>query len=430
MDKPTDLGKKVMKSIQGVSVYTIFVFLLFYCSPFIDSLTGFLIYSDIIPVGGGNLSPSVVLRLILFGLGFFFITINQFRVIFLILLYIVTFEFIGYAAIHHQLPGFFVGINYSFKTVYAIMLCLVLYNFIHTQRLSSEELLIMIRTTVLLYALVIIVPSIFGLGVSTYGKNSTTWGKIGFLASGNGAGAVMGMGSLISLFVYLQRKRTADLWVYIVTIITCYIIATKGTLLFTAVNLLLVFWYMKWRYKLLSVLLVFGLISVLSDQIIGILLQSIDVIKFRYERAPNFILFLTSGRIDYLSYALEQYNLDGFSVFRIFFGLGAYQSFRATDFNFASGSSQYYLEAELFDVFFIYGVAGVVFYLFFFLFPFWNGIKNKNFFLVIPWMLCAIYSMFAGHMLFNGMSILVIVVLFNLLLVPKVETTILNSKIY
>jgi hypothetical protein len=233
----------------------------------------------------------------------------------------------------------------------------------------------------------------------------------------------MGIGSLISLYIYNRRKKIADLIVYIITLITCYLIATKGTLLFSAVNLLIIFYLMKWRYKLVSVFFVFIFISIVSDEVINLLLQSIDVIKFRYERSPNFILFLTSGRISYLGYALDQYNLDGFAFFRLFFGFGAFQSFRATDFDFDLGKQQYYLEAELFDVFFIYGIFGMVCYLLFFILTFVAGYKNKRFFFLIPWALCTIYSMFAGHMIFNGMSILAIVVLFNLMVYRDTEST-------
>lgn len=409
-------GNMIKNRIEGITIYSVFLFLLFYASPFIDSFTGFLIYSDVIPVGGGNVSPSVVLRLLIFFMGFVFITKAQFRIILSVVLLIVIFEFIGFFAVHHQLAGFFVGINYSFKTVYAIMLCMVIYTFLESRRLGFDDLLLIFRTCVLLYALVIIVPSAFGLGVSTYGKNSATWGRIGFLASGNGAGAVMGIGSLISLYIFNKRKKKADLFIYIITLVTCYIIATKGTLLFSAVNLLIIFYLMKWRYKLLSVTLILLLITTVSDQVINLLLQSIDVIKYRYERSPNFILFLTSGRISYLDYALDQYNLDGFAFFRLFFGFGAFQSFRATDFDFDIGKAQYYLEAELFDVFFIYGIFGTLCYLLFFILTFVAGYKNKRTFFLIPWTLCTIYSMFAGHMIFNGMSILAIVVLFNLII--------------
>jgi len=388
MMEDVNMFRNVIRNrIEGISIYSVFLFLLFYASPFIDSFTGFLIYSDVIPVGGGNISPSVVLRLILFLMGFIFITKPQFRIIFSVALLIVIFEFIGFFAVHHQLAGFFVGINYSFKTVYAIMLCMVIYTFMKSKQMSFEDLLLIFRSCVLLYACAIIVPSIFGLGVSTYGKNSATWGKIGFLASGNGAGALMGIGSLISLYIYNRRKKIADLIVYIITLITCYLIATKGTLLFSAVNLLIIFYLMKWRYKLVSVFFVFIFISIVSDEVINLLLQSIDVIKFRYERSPNFILFLTSGRISYLGYALDQYNLDGFAFFRLFFGFGAFQSFRATDFDFDLGKQQYYLEAELFDVFFIYGIFGMVCYLLFFILTFVAGYKNKRFFFLIPWAL-------------------------------------------
>jgi hypothetical protein len=424
MMEDVNMFRNVIRNrIEGISIYSVFLVLLFYASPFIDSFTGFLIYSDVIPVGGGNISPSVVLRLILFLMGFIFITKPQFRIIFSVALLIVIFEFIGFFAVHHQLAGFFVGINYSFKTVYAIMLCMVIYTFMKSKQMSFEDLLLIFRSCVLLYACAIIVPSIFGLGVSTYGKNSATWGKIGFLASGNGAGALMGIGSLISLYIYNRRKKIADLIVYIITLITCYLIATKGTLLFSAVNLLIIFYLMKWRYKLVSVFFVFIFISIVSDEVINLLLQSIDVIKFRYERSPNFILFLTSGRISYLGYALDQYNLDGFAFFRLFFGFGAFQSFRATDFDFDLGKQQYYLEAELFDVFFIYGIFGMVCYLLFFILTFVAGYKNKRFFFLIPWALCTIYSMFAGHMIFNGMSILAIVVLFNLMVYRDTEST-------
>ncbi len=407
------------QAIHQIKLYDVILALIFYVAPVADNLTGFLLYQDILSPSSSDISPSIMLRLSIMLLAMAYIKRGlQFNVIFTIILYILFIELSSFFVIHHNPKGIFIGFNWSTKIIYAVMLGLFLYNMVNDGILNFESLLLKFRTTVIIYALVIFIPFWFGIGNPTYGRYSQTFGKMGFLANGNGAGTLQGIGSILSLYIFMSKKTLKNFLLYLLNLSTCYIIATKGTLLYTVINALLWFWYARFYIKLLILAAIGFIFSQLSGNILYTIFKSYDVIRYRYERAPDFFSFLFSGRDLYITEAVNSYNINDFAFFRLLTGFGAFTSYRNTSYSFSDTQSRYFLEAEMFDMFFMYGLIGWFLYMLFFTLTLIMAIRNRRFHYLLPWVLCWFYSMFAGHMLFNGMSILGIMVLFVLIIQP------------
>lgn len=226
------------QAIHQIKLYDVILALIFYVAPVADNLTGFLLYQDILSPSSSDISPSIMLRLSIMLLAMAYIKRGlQFNVIFTIILYILFIELSSFFVIHHNPKGIFIGFNWSTKIIYAVMLGLFLYNMVNDGILNFESLLLKFRTTVIIYALVIFIPFWFGIGNPTYGRYSQTFGKMGFLANGNGAGTLQGIGSILSLYIFMSKKTLKNFLLYLLNLSTCYIIATKGTLLLSLIHI-------------------------------------------------------------------------------------------------------------------------------------------------------------------------------------------------
>ena len=105
----------------------IYFVLIFYISPFIDALSGYLILSEILPEGGAG-SPSQLFRLTIISLSIFILLKNRkyFYIAMLSIFYIILIEFIFYN-IHTSIFGYIIGLIYGSKLIYLLLLFLTLY---------------------------------------------------------------------------------------------------------------------------------------------------------------------------------------------------------------------------------------------------------------------------------------------------------------
>jgi hypothetical protein len=70
------------------------------------------------------------------------------------------------------------------------------------------------------------------------------------------------------------------------------------------------------------------------------------------------------------------------------------------------------LETDFFDIFFFYGVLGLSLYIVFFILSLIRAINNRNYFNGFIFFLVFVYSAVAGHVLFNSMSVVSLVLLY------------------
>lgn len=92
----------------------------------------------------------------------------------------------------------------------------------------------------------------------------------------------------------------------------------------------------------------------------------------------------------------------GIDSTRWFIGAGSYVSFQDPTAVFQYDT----LESDVFDIFFMYGLAGVVAYCQ--MFAYGAIMLKKHIYFLLTWGLLFMHSLFAGHVIFNGMSITIL----------------------
>ena len=110
--------------------------------------------------------------------------------------------------------------------------------------------------------------------------------------------------------------------------------------------------------------------------------------------------FIMSSRDSFVKDAFREYDTTGFLVLRIFTGLGAFLSFRKPHTNLGFDT----LENDVFDIFFMYGLIGLLAYFGIILFALKKLVVKKQ----LEWLAFSsaifVYSMIAGHSVFNQTS--------------------------
>ncbi|WP_143072988.1 hypothetical protein [Parapedobacter indicus] len=258
-----------------------------------------------------------------------------------------------------------------------------------------------------MYSIGIVIPFIFNIGFPTYEAGG--FGTKGFFASGNGLGMFLGV---ILLFAYQQRIYTLsrkDLLKFCCILLAVFFVATKATAIFLLIFLGLLFLRLaSWlRMLLISMLLIYVYIS--YNEIVGALKIMFDVIAYRYETSPDFLTFILSGRNVMIHQAFEEYSIEGLYALRPLIGSGAFLSFRDP-----SNNPQLFdmLESDLIDVFFMFGFIGVAIYCYIFFKPAVFFFRKKLWIPLLLFSTVLFHSILAGHVIFNGMSILGVILMY------------------
>lgn len=242
-------------------------------------------------------------------------------------------------------------------------------------------------------------------GISTYGWG---WGTRGYFASGNGLGVYIGVATLIGIHLfngfYLRYRVIKILLFMLTSIVALILLGTKTSLIFSVILLVSVTVHIKALR-----LILFLSLPLLTNSIGGAFLKLFDlfsVLASRYANSESFSAFIFSGRDDYVSNAFAVFLNNDPSIFRYIFGAGAYASYQDVKNVFVFDT----LETDLFDIFFMYGLFGASIYLLIFLILLHRGWKYP--FLFLPSVLLFAHSLFAGHVLQNGLVSLLVAVLF------------------
>lgn len=388
----------------------VFVSLFFFASPFVDALTGFTIFTGILNEGS-LFSPSQIFRLFLTVLAFYLLKFREaVFVAFLMSLFLII-ELLS-LSLHQNISGFFVGLVYAYKLVFIVIVFFVL-----NSSFRDDENLSLLEKFVkgsFIYALLLLLSIVFGIDKSTYAEG--TFGSKGFFASGNGLSLFLGVSSVLAFLYYLKDRRMISLIYYVTLLLGTALVGTKGSIFFIAINLFLFFYFMK-DGLILFLSSTFLTFFVFLDKIILLFSVAFDVIVFRYNNSSSFIAFLASNRDNYVREALEVFNNSGFTLLRTIFGSGVYLSFR----DYQNLVLPYdTLESDLFDIFFSYGLIGIISYLCIIFFGIYVSLRKSQYILFISWSSLCAYSLIGGHMLFNAMSNIAFLILVLLIIkLPK-----------
>lgn len=383
---------------------------IFYLTPLLDSITGYFVLNGIISEAS-IFSPSQLGKIIIV----LYVLLElykksglKFYSVILLIGYISTLEIICYLYFGTTLYAYMVGFVQLFKLCYIISIYFYTKNLVDSDILNYEKLILILKNSALIYSLILIITTILGINTQTYG--SETFGTKGVFASGNGLSLYLGVFSSIALFDSIKKKSLKSKIIFSIIFMSCILVGTKASIVFLIFNLVIIF---KFSPKLIKFIMVAGLIFSIY-YLRDIFLMVFDVIIHRYKNSSSLKAFLASGRDNYINGAFEKYKVDNLLSLRIFFGAGSFVSFRSSLVDMKGFDT---LENDFFDIFFMYGVNGLIIYLGFLVKYVISFIKRKNYFLTMIFILVYGYSNIAGHVVFNAMSGL------TLVLVPIIQIT-------
>lgn len=383
-----------MASIFRLNERSFILFFIFCCLPFFDMMTGFLVVKGII-AEGSLASPSQIGRAFAGILLLYAASKNRMGTSWLfIFLWMIIVELLAGLRFGQSF-----GVIFGFVTVYKLTYFWLLFTVLaYYAKQNIHDLAKFLKFNLIFISCLIIFSAITGVGNSTYGWG---YGTKGFFASGNGLGLYLGIGGLILLLLQHYRMYlNVSLTTYILIMIGTFLIASKTALILSVLLLVGRLWFSSRR--VLSFLFVGGFLIWFSPQILQIGMIMFDVIVLRYQNSDSILEYLASSRIDYISNAFEIYYSMGIDSTRLFIGAGSYVSFQDP-----TAIIQYdTLESDVFDIFFMYGLAGVVTYCQ--MFAYGAIMLKKHIYFLLTWGLLFMHSLFAGHVIFNGMSITIL----------------------
>ena len=383
-----------------ISIYKIYLILIFYIAPFIDAFSGYLILSGIISEGGVG-SPSQLFRLFLIFISIYIISKNKrlfyfslFSIFYCILLEYIVFQ------LHLSFFGFIVGFVYDSKILYLLLIFLTLYYMNTINYISFIKLLKYLNNYILLMSLFLILPFFLGIGFPTYYEG--TFGTKGFFSAGNGLGIFMGAGFLLSIYYWQYTREKYSLLKTLIICFSTIIIGTKTVFIITLIGLIFIIYYLNNKYLSRFVfILVISSVTYFYIEIIDILNIIFDVVFKRLSNNESFISFIMSNRDVYFMEAINNISYEGLYILRILFGMGAYISFR-NPYEIINGIDT--LESDFADIFFMYGIIGLILYFIIIFLLIRSLFIKRLFFLCFIFFLFISHSLVAGHILFNGMS--------------------------
>lgn len=309
----------------------------------------------------------------------------------IIIFYLFLVEMVS--GISHQSQfGVIYGVMYSYKIAYLILLVIVLSSYLKEAK-DVWKLGKYFSYNLLIIAGLLWFSTITGIGNSTYNAG---FGTKSFFSSGNGLGLYIGVGCMFLIglkhygLFFISTKRL------LLIALSTALIGSKTALILCLGNLMIISLLSK--YRNIIIVLFFIILAFLLPKIISVLSIIFDVILFRLEKADNVFIYLGSGRIEYVADAFRQYLNSDPSIFRHFIGAGAFTSFQ----NPLDVARFDTLETDLFDLFFMYGLLSVIYFLSLIIFVLYKLRRYKIF--LLSMLLLSLHSVIAGHVLFNGMS--------------------------
>ena len=394
-------------AIRG-SIITFTLFLIFLLNPFADALTGYLVGKGMMSENAA-FSPSQIFRLFLTMILFVQLKYKQKFYFFLVtVFYLLIIEIVSFL-LHQYPPGLLNGIISSYKLSFCLLFYLVIDNYVQNNKIGVSDIVRYFILSATIYAVIILISNILGINFDVYGDGL---GSKGVFTSGNGLGIFIGVAGLFSLYAYLSERKKKEIIRLILFLYVLVNLLSKAAIILTLAILLISFYYSKRVYKFIIIVGGIALLAYYNSYVIELITTTTSVVTYRYEHADSLRHFLLSGRVEYMDYAFEQYSLDGLLLLRLFFGMGYFVSFRNPYSNsFWEGSSSF-LECEAFDMFFMYGLLGLLLYISLFIYILKKAMRIKGKYtsiFKIAWIVIFFHSAFAGHVLFNGMSIIAFV---------------------
>jgi hypothetical protein len=377
-----------LEKLSNRNLLLIFVFILL---PFFDAINGYLVVKGII-ASAGLASPSQLGRLLVSIFLVYLVAVKKLSIwpTFLFVYLFIVEVCSGFFHINQY--GFSYGVVSAYKLGYLILLTMVLKHYSQTTE-GMNQLGNFFKYNLIIIASMLYFSTITGIGNSTYGFG---FGTKSFFASGNGLGLYIGIGTLFLIGLKTYKLVRIEYKTILYIALSIVLIGSKTALVLALVSFITIIFLSK--YRLIFILLFSSLLILFLPKIIGSLSVIFDVILLRLNNSNNLLIYLGSGRIDYVVEAFDNLFQSDPNALRLVFGMGAFTSFqnplKVTVFDT--------LETDLFDLFFMYGFLSVICFITIVCYVLYKLRKFKILF--IGMLLLSLHSIIAGHVLFNGMS--------------------------
>lgn len=376
----------VKYSFRELLLLSVFVLL-----PFFDAINGFLVVKGVI-ASAGIASPSQLGRLLVSMLLVYLLAVKKLSVLpMLIFMYLLVVEVFS-GLVHQSQYGFSYGVISAYKLGYLVLLTIILKHYTKTTE-GFLQLTVFVKYNLIIIAALLYFSTVTGIGNSTYGFG---FGTKSFFASGNGLGLYLGVGTLILVGLKHYKLMAISQRTLLFLVFSIALIGSKTALVLCVFNLICLVLLSKYRVFFITLLIV--VITLFLPKLIEMFNLVFDVILKRLANTDNILLYLGSGRIDYVTNAYSVFLQSEPSPLRYLFGMGTFTSFQNPLFVKEFDT----LETDLFDLFFMYGLVSVVVFVSLIGIVLFNLRKYKLFFGGM--LLLSLHSIIAGHVLFNGMS--------------------------
>ena len=411
-------GVKVHKrKYMLLNEHTCVLSYIFLVLPLFDMLNGFLVVRGYLPEGFVG-SPSQIGRLfattLLLGVTIGKRIPHYYVMIFMFLLIIETI-----AAFHHQrIVGLLFGYVTASKILYMYLLFITLRRYAFNY---LEDICKYLKFNVNLISGSIVFGFITGLGNSTYGWGT---GTKGFFSSGNGLGIYLGVAAIV--LVALRHYRFyphTNMLTFVLSGSALILVGTKASLLLSIILFITI--VLQSRYRLLIFPALLGFFIYVWDFIVFNVNLFFDIIILRYKKSETLFQYLLSSRDNYVTDAFSQIFQQDIGLLRWLFGAGSFVSFQNPERAYSHDT----LEMDLVDLLFMYGIIGVTAYL---ILIFYGLVLHFNRpFMFLGFLMLSLHSVIAGHVLFNGMSntLFIILIVFGVAIKSNYDVQKRNSII-
>lgn len=393
------------RHLGRITVVCFTLWVIFVMMPFVDALTGYMINKNLLTIGSVG-SPSQLFRFLLT-----LLLILQIRKPIYIYMSVIMIAWILAVecmnlSFHNRLDWLVVGAVYSYKLSFGLIVYFVFAEYFDKKILNYDSLQNYIVITCIIYTSIVIISDIMGISANSY--VGMELGSKGIFADGNGMGVFLGVCSLVVLNRYVEEKKVKDLIIFFLTGKVLVGLMSKAGILFFLVGLFLLFCKQPVKLKV-SILFMVGLVIYLFiEPITFIITESLQLILWRIERSDTWWQIILGGREIYL-YEVNTYSYGNFiQIIKLIFGGGYRLSFRDPLAVNYDPEGIFIVEADIFDVYFMYGIIGFIVYIaIFFKGLHTPKVKGKNI-LKWAWVLLFIHSALAGHVLSSGIALLIL----------------------
>lgn len=299
---------------------------------------------------------------------------------------------------HADLMAFIFGVVYSFKVIFCFATAFLLSSAAMNNFITNRQLELWIIRYGYCVSFLVLCSYLSGFHIANYSQGIATRG---LFISGNGLGVVLGIACLLRIHVLTHLKILSLLSVLFLLVSTA-LIGTKASLIFCIISIFFLFKKLICRAPLFTILVVVVFCIYLIIPLIDVLTLVFQNIIYKFDKIDDKWLLLASSRDQFVFDAFRLVDFSGFRALRFVFGAGGF--FAYSDFSADGHSLRKFLENDLFELFFSYGIISVLLYFFIFFYGVARAVIGKNYFYLFLLVLVFLHSITVGHVVFNGTS--------------------------